>query len=114
MRKTIPMIEDMTDNYARQKQYLKVRYATDEAYRSNRQRQMRGVPLRTLCGGCRVQEAQRLAQLQRYAAGAAFLSVGYLFEPPPVRKRRPACSIDARLLHFCRRFLAGNDGPPRP
>ena len=41
VRKTIPMIEDMTDNYARQKQYLKVRYATDEAYRSNRQRQMR-------------------------------------------------------------------------
>ena len=57
---------------------------------------------------------ERLAQQRRYEAGAALLSVRYLFEPPPVRKRRPARSIDARLLHFCRHFLAGSDGPPRP
>ena len=56
---------------------------------------------------------ERLAQQQRYAAEAALLSFHYLFEPPPVRKRRPARSIDARLLHFCRQFLAGSDGTTR-
>ena len=98
----------MPDKYAHQKRYLKVRYATDEAYRSDRQRQMREYRAARYAGDAVFRKRERLAQQQRYAAGAALLSVRHLFEGPPPRKRRPARSIDARLLHFCRQFLAGN------
>ena len=104
----------MTNKYAHQKQYLKVRYATDEAYRNNRQRQMREYRAARYAGDAVFRKCERLAQQHRYAAGAALLSVRYLFELPSVSNCRPARSIDARLLHFCRQFLAGSDGAPRP
>ena len=89
-------IADMTDKYAHQKKYLQVRYATDEAYCGNRQRQMREYRAARYAGDALFKKRERLAQQQRYAAGAALSSVRYLFEPPPVRSAgSPAASTRA-------------------
>ena len=104
----------MTDKYAHQKRYLKIRYATDEAYRSNRQKQMRQYHAARYAGDAVFREHEQLAQRQRYAAEAALQIIKYLFEEPPARVCRAARSMDARLLNFCRQFVAGSAKPTYP
>ena len=98
----------VSDKYAHQKRYFKHRYATDEAYRGKRQLQARERRAARYAGDAVFSERERLAQRQRYAAEAALQSMKYLFEAPPARRRRAAQSMNARLLEFCRHYLAGN------
>ena len=96
------------DKYAHQKRYLKFRYASDEAYRSSRQRQMREYRAARYAGDVVFRHREGMEQQQRYAARAALLSMRYLFEGPPDRKCMAAGSRESWLLEFCREFLAAN------
>ena len=94
--------------HSRQKRYLKRRYAEDLDFRAARQAGMRQYTKAQYANNVAFKQRQQAAQREWYARQAALLSVRHLFEAPPPRKCRAARSMDARLLEFCRDFLAGN------